>query len=238
MLRKPWNSCLWFLASRGFFSSPVYPVEQGISMVWIFIFICFLCETTLYMMKLSMRNYLPRYDGFHSQHFTASGLMEVDRNNSSSLGLSDYLCDMSHPRSHDWRKYTNQHHHHMRSLSLCLWSSLWRPKDFPPLCNLPAVSLQSGGLWQGASIIQSQRSIFAKMFHQCYVSATVTTKLTVTADASVKRRQWVRCSLKISDSHSSFTEQQTQSFGSVGCCAVCGVMQQNTNPKQEQGCRI
>lgn len=51
-------------------------------------FICF-CVNALYMMQLSMHSYLLQYDGFHSLHFTACGLMRVDRNNSSSLDHSN-----------------------------------------------------------------------------------------------------------------------------------------------------
>lgn len=96
----------------------VLRVEQGISMVSKKTFICF-CWNALYTMQLSMHNYLLQYDGFHSLHFTACGLMQVDRNNFSSLDRSNIVSDTRCPCSHDWRKYTNQHHPHMYSPSVC-----------------------------------------------------------------------------------------------------------------------
>lgn len=63
-------------------------------------FICF-CVNALYMMQLSMHSYLLQYDGFHSLHFTACGLMRVDRNNSSSLDHSNTLSYTRYSCSHE-----------------------------------------------------------------------------------------------------------------------------------------
>lgn len=66
-------------------------------------------------MQLSMHNFILQYDGFHHLHFATSGLMQVVRNNSSSLKPSNPLGSTRCAASHDWRR----HHCHMHASSVC-----------------------------------------------------------------------------------------------------------------------
>lgn len=163
-------------------------------------------------MQLSMHNFLLQYDGFHNLHFTTCGLMQADRNNSSSLEPSNLLSDTRCPCSHDWRKYMNQHHCHMHSSSVCSVHNYWARycSIETPSSNLPAVSPQNSELQTfiavadfGRLIIKSNQS--EAHLPKCFISVTHhTTHTTVRS----KVQQWIYCSLKISDSRSPFTDQK------------------------------